>query len=142
MFSVILAALQVNAQARDRPEWVGNCLSQTVYFNDTKRIFALDGINSNRFIDELDPGRYDYTIDYFTDQVSFPADKAGVQLRISDGGKPNPDAPRMSSTRYMQYGRVTTKFRAPAVHGVVATFVTMGPHLPDTGLERAPLGNI
>jgi beta-glucanase (GH16 family) len=84
-------------------------------------------------IKELDNGRYDMTIDYFTKQVKFNR-TGGVELTISQAqnANSNPDAPRLSTTRFLLYGRVTAVLRAPAVPGVVTTFITMGPHLPDT----------
>jgi beta-glucanase (GH16 family) len=77
------------------------------------------------------------TIDYFTKQVKFNKTNGGVELMISAASKPdvNPDAPRLSTTRLMLYGRVTAVLRAPAVPGVVTTFITMGPHLPDEGID-------
>lgn len=119
----------------------GNCLTQRIDFTDPSRfpqltrVFALDGIQSNRDITELDTSRYDFTIDYFSNQVRL-MQGGGVNLTISDNPRTeNPDAPRLSTTRFMLYGKVTARLRAVPIPGVVTTFVTLGPNLPDAGLD-------
>jgi hypothetical protein len=118
------------------PNLLGNCLTQRIDFRDRTRIFALDGLPSMEYIKNLDVSRYDMTIDYHTDLVR-QLSGGGVALTIKESSDPNrnPDAPRISSTRLMLYGKITAVLRAPAVPGIVTTFITMGPHLPDPPLD-------
>lgn len=116
-------------------EYQGNCLTQRLDFKDPSRIFALDGIDAMRNIKELDTARYDFTIDYFKKQVKLLPD--GVQLSISKPTDPtkNPDAPRLSTTRFLLRGKISAYLKAPAIKGVVTTFIAMGPNLPDAELD-------
>jgi len=61
----------------------------------------------------------------------------GVEMIITQNPDPNKNAqaPRLSTTRYVRYGRFSAYFRAPAVKGVITTFVGMGPNLPDGSLN-------
>lgn len=133
--SFLMFFSMISAVLAGDPRYDGNCLTQRINFTDPSRTFALDGMDAMRDISELDTSRYDMTIDYFTKQVRhLPG--GGVELTISDnGGVGNPDAPRMSTTRFMLYGKVTAVLKAPAVPGVVTTFITMGPNLPDAELD-------
>jgi beta-glucanase (GH16 family) len=117
-------------------EYQGNCLTQRLDFKDPSRIFALDGMDAMRNIKELDTARYDFTIDYFKNQVKMMPE-GGVELSISkpaDATK-NPDAPRLSTTRFMLRGKISAYLKAPAIKGVVTTFIAMGPNLPDSELD-------
>ena len=117
-------------------QYRGSCLSQRINFNDTERFFAMDGIDVMRDITDLDTGRYDMTIDYFKDQVKF-LPGGGIELSLTPSKDPNrnPDAPRLSTTRFMLYGKIEAYLKAPAIGGIVTTFITMGPHLPDKELD-------
>jgi hypothetical protein len=133
---LMLFATYLATSVAANPDYIGNCLTQRINFTDPSRTFALDGLPSMNFIRNLDVSRYDMTIDYHTDLVRLVAG-GGVELTIRESTSPttNPYAPRMSTTRLMLYGRVTAVLRAPPVHGVVTTFITMGPHLPDEELD-------
>jgi beta-glucanase (GH16 family) len=126
--------------AETGPNYTGNCLSQTITFNDTKRIFSLGGLPSVGYIPELDVSRYDFTIDYHAEKVSYPS-SGGVTIKVTPSAKGDgtTESARMSSTRLFQYGRVTAKMKVPPVPGIVTTFITMGPWLPDSGLGNAPV---
>lgn len=123
------------AQNMTGPEYVGNCLTQRIDFTDRSRLFALDGLDAMRNIPDLDVSRYDATIDYGTQLVKV-LPQGGIELTIKENDpSKNPDAPRISTTRFMLYGKITAVLRAPAVPGVVTTFITMGPNLPDPELD-------
>jgi beta-glucanase (GH16 family) len=120
------------------PAYTGNCLTQKIDFTEVNRIYNLNGMARMDwdYSSQLDIGRYDMTIDYFSSQVQMTG-KGGVTLKITA----NPDstknalAPRLSTTRFMRYGKVSAVLSAPAIPGVVTTFVTMGPNLSDSGLD-------
>lgn len=121
----------------DGPEFVGNCLTQKIDFTDPSRIFAMDGLPSLTDIKELDTARYDFTIDYETDKVELSG-AGGVTLRLQNSADPkniNALAPRMSTTRFIRYGKFSAMLSAPAIKGIVTTFVGMGPNLPDSSLD-------
>lgn len=127
------ASVSVNGPG---PEYVGNCLTQKIDFTDKSRIFSMNGLASMRNIAELDTARYDMTIDYYTNQVKLPG-TGGVELIIT--ANPNSSmvalSPRMSTTRFMRYGKFSAYMSAPAVTGVVTTFIGSGPNLPDSALD-------
>jgi beta-glucanase (GH16 family) len=119
------------------PEFVGNCLTQRIDFTDPSRIFLMDGLPSLTDIKELDTARYDMTIDYHSDKVSLSGN-GGVVLTAQNSADPqrlNVLAPRMSTTRFIRYGKFSAMLSAPAVKGIVTTFVGMGPNLPDSSLD-------
>jgi Glycosyl hydrolases family 16 len=121
------------------PEFVGNCLTQKIDFTDPSRIFAMDGLPSLTDIKELDTARYDMTIDYHSDLVSVSGN-GGVVFTAKNSADPqklNALAPRMSTTRFIRYGKFSAMLSAPAVKGIVTTFVGMGPNLPDSSLNLA-----
>ena len=96
----------------------------------------MDGMDVMRDITDLDTGRYDMTIDYYKNQVKF-LPGGGIELTLTPSRDPNrnPDAPRLSTTRFMLYGKIEAYIKAPAISGIVTTFITMGPNLPDSGLN-------
>jgi hypothetical protein len=122
---IVLAQTVYPLPPLDGNEYLGNCLTQKLDFNDKQRIFEMTGMETNRDILELDTGRYDFTIDYQANHVSYPG-KTGIELSIVPPTDPNSasfDAPRLSTTRYMRYGKISTRMKVPAIHGIVTTFV-------------------
>lgn len=114
----------------------GNCISQTINFTDSRRIFSMDGLPTLIDIKDLDTARYDATIDYYSNLVSFIPD-GGLRVAIT---KPNqgeiyPAAARVSTTRFIKYGRVSLYLKAPNLGGVVTTFIMMGMFLPDPDVD-------
>ncbi|KAJ3251565.1 hypothetical protein HK103_002244 [Boothiomyces macroporosus] len=134
--SVLFASLL--AQSPDpatSPEYIGNCLSQTIDFSDTSRIFDMGGLPTLTDIKGLDVSRYDMTMDYNSQNIKI-IPGSGVRLDLTPnkaGG--DPVGTRMSSTRFMQYGKVSAVLKAPAVSGIVITFISMGPQLPDPNVD-------
>ncbi|KAJ3275728.1 hypothetical protein HDV01_007195 [Terramyces sp. JEL0728] len=83
----------------------------------------------------LDVSRYDMTIDYNPQNVHLiPGEGARLDITPNAAGA-DPIGTRMSSTRFMQYGRISAILKAPAVSGIVITFVSMGPQLPDPNVD-------
>ena len=110
----------------------GNCLSQKIYFNNSRRIFLLDGTPSLLDIKELDPSRYDATIDYHADLVNYlPGGGLSIMLQRPTSGQKYPPAGRVSTTRFIKHGKVSLYVKAPALRGVVTTFIMMGTFFPD-----------
>ncbi|KAJ3322147.1 hypothetical protein HDV06_003598 [Boothiomyces sp. JEL0866] len=137
MISILLFP-HIFAQTADTsaaPQYVGNCISQTVDFSDPSRIFDMGGLPTLTDIKGLDISRYDMTMDYNSQNIKL-IPGTGVRLDLtpnSAGG--DPIGTRMSSTRFMQYGRVSAVLKAPAASGVVITFISMGPQLPDPNVD-------
>jgi hypothetical protein len=96
-----------NCVLAQSPEYDGNCLTQRIDFTDPARTFAMDGLPMMRDIKELDTSRYDATIDYGTKLVKH-LPLGGLQLTIQKSENPdrNPDAARVSTTRFIRYGKV------------------------------------
>lgn len=74
-------------------------------------------------------------MDYNPGLVGFGADGVHVNIK-QDPAKPDESiSSRISTTRYLKYGRVSMVLTAPPLTGIVTTFVTMGPQLPDTRFD-------
>lgn len=114
------------------PEYVGNCVTKKIDLKDKTRFFSMNGRPSLINIPNLDPNQYDMTIDYGDTQVK--STSTGLELVITNTNT-GPIAPRMSTTRFMRYGKFSAYMSAAAVAGVVTTFIGAGPNLPDSTLD-------
>lgn len=102
----------------------GNCVSQTFNFN-SNRIYASSGPNDPYIASATYPGLYDFTIDYGSQNVK-PAPGGGVETAVVQNRATNVGfGTRLSTTRFINYGKITAKMRAVAVPGIVTTFITM-----------------
>ena len=110
----------------------GNCVSHTINFTNPQRIFSMDGLPTLVDIKELDSSRYDATIDYYSELVTFiPGGGMRIALNKPTDLQNYPPAGRMSTTRFIKYGRVSLLLKAPNLSGVVTTFIMMGMFQPD-----------
>ena len=77
----------------------------------------------------LDIGRYDVTLDY--GNVTYSANNGLNMLIKENPASPKTDAlgTRISTTRFMKYGRVSAYFKAVGVPGVVNSFISAGIHI-------------
>lgn len=94
---------------------------------DQSRIFNLANlpIPIKDLSDQIDTSRYDLTLDY--GNLSFSSAGASMLIRENSASpKTDPLGTRISTTRFMKYGRVTAYFRAAAVPGIVNSFITAG----------------
>ena len=102
----------------------GNCVSQTFNF-DSNRIYAASGPNDPYIASATYPGLYDFTIDYGS-QNAKAAPGGGMQTSVVQNRATNMGAgTRLSSSRFIKYGKITAKMRAVPVPGIVTTFITM-----------------
>ncbi|KAI9199532.1 concanavalin A-like lectin/glucanase domain-containing protein [Polychytrium aggregatum] len=113
------------------PSEVGNCLTKRHYFNETNRIAAPASSGQDRHSVPiyLDYTKYDWTIDYAKEHVTFGAN-GGVMLSLMPPDKSKGilqgAGSKLSSTRYMRYGKVTARLKSiSTTPGVVTTFITM-----------------
>ena len=97
----------------------GNCVTGRIDF-DPLRTFAL---GADGKIPNLDVSKYDFTIDYGSTNVK-AIDPFGADLALTKGGNFG-DGVRISTTRYILYGKLTARMKAAAVGGLVNTFITM-----------------
>jgi hypothetical protein len=102
LFVTILGAVSAQSQSP-------NCLSQRFEFNE-KRTFAMGPETKN-----LDVSKYDWVIDYGAYNV-VRNEKPGITLNLLRGAKAGVGA-RMSTTRYIKYGKITARMNAVAVPG-------------------------
>jgi beta-glucanase (GH16 family) len=105
----------INAQ--DDPKKVGNCVTGKIGFNPTR--ILNNQVNSS----VIDVNKYDLTIDYAASNVMIGPD--GVKLVLNRNGNSVAQGTRMSTTRYMLYGKFSVEMSAVPVPGVVVTFITM-----------------
>ncbi|KAH6559913.1 hypothetical protein BASA50_009003 [Batrachochytrium salamandrivorans] len=98
----------------------GDCITQRLVFSNS-RVLILNGADSKRFTAER--SEFDFTLDYGTADFSGTA----VQLNLRKSARPETDislGARMSTTRYLKYGRITARFNPAVDPGVVSTLVT------------------
>jgi beta-glucanase (GH16 family) len=90
---------------------------------DPERIYSTyEYIASPPVPKDIDPDRYDFTADY----GSVSVDEEGIaSLNLVKNGDEVAYGARLSMTRYVHYGKITIRMRAPTVAGVVSTFITM-----------------
>lgn len=107
------------ASAAAQASSTGNCVTGRMTF-DPLRMYALgfDGA-----IPDLDAAKYDFTIDYGAVNTRV-LDPIGVTTTLARTGNFG-DGARISTVRYMQYGKLTARLKAAAVGGLVTTFITM-----------------
>ncbi|KAJ3117014.1 hypothetical protein HDU96_008185 [Phlyctochytrium bullatum] len=118
----------VRSQAAD-PMDVGNCLSGTYEFTKSRAYFPKQGEVQNAhppMVPGVDWSGYDFTVDYGAANAEFD-DKGGVSLSAR---KTDLTGARISTTRYMLYGRVTIPIKPITNRGVITTFITMS-HVQD-----------
>ena len=96
----------------------GNCFSQRLDFSDSNRIQRLQGSTDRS---KADPTLYDFTLD--VGSVEFASSSAVFTLQ--KGANHLADSATMSSTRYIQYGRITAQYKPSGVPGVVTSFMTI-----------------
>ena len=113
----LIALSFVNAQAD--PKEVGNCVSGKINFNP-KRV-----LNNQANSSLVDEKKFDMTIDYGAANVVIGPEGVSLLLtKIGDGSSPA-QGTRLSTTRYMLYGKFSVEMSAIPVPGVVVTFITM-----------------
>jgi hypothetical protein len=112
---LLVCASMINAQ--DDPKKVGNCVTGKIGFNPTR--ILNNQVNSS----VIDVNKYDLTIDYAASNVMIGPD--GVKLVLNRNGNSVAQGTRMSTTRYMLYGKFSVEMSAVPVPGVVVTFITM-----------------
>jgi hypothetical protein len=105
----------INAQ--DDPKKVGNCVTGKIGFNPTRIL------NNQANSSVIDVNKYDLTIDYGAANVKIGPEGAKLLLTKNDGSVAQ--GTRMSTTRYMHYGKFSVEMSAVTAPGIVVTFITM-----------------
>ena len=115
--ALCLAVLSL-ANAQRSSKEVGNCVTGKINFNP-KRI-----LNNQANSSVIDEKRFDMTIDYGASNVLIGPDGLNIFLtKKADGTVAQ--GTRMSTTRYILYGKVSVEMTAIPVPGIVVTFITM-----------------
>ncbi|KAH6570197.1 hypothetical protein BASA50_005236 [Batrachochytrium salamandrivorans] len=101
---------------------LGDCVTGRMTFTkDT--VTDIAGAEARRF--SVDRTKYNFTLDYGTADFG---EGSMASLALVRNSQDNPMAvafsSRISTTRYMQYGRITIRFKPAAIPGVVTTFIT------------------
>jgi hypothetical protein len=123
--TTLLLVVPATAQSTSAP--AAQCQSGRINFDPT-RMYALGGAQ-----EQLDVSRYDMTIDYGSTHVrQLPT--GGISVALIKAGNSGIGA-RLSTTRYLQYARITARMNAVAVPGVVTTFITMSPRKDEIDWE-------
>ncbi|KAJ3203790.1 hypothetical protein HDU67_009934, partial [Dinochytrium kinnereticum] len=123
---LLLVAVAVTVTAQSRPSVTGNCVTGTYTFT-RDRVYALRPGELGKFyppvLEGIDPERYDFTIDYGESNAELnPGGGGGVNIRIVKEGA---YGARLSTTRYVLYGRFTMRVKATTAKGLITTFITM-----------------
>jgi beta-glucanase (GH16 family) len=121
MFSLFILAPIVLAQTSviTAGNATGNCVTGRLDF-DPLRIYAVSTTTTT-----IDVSKYDFTIDYGA--ANFKAlSPAGATLSVSKATGSNAgQGARLSTTRYMLYGKFTATMAASPIGGIITTFITM-----------------
>ncbi|KAI8917960.1 concanavalin A-like lectin/glucanase domain-containing protein [Entophlyctis helioformis] len=127
---VLLSAQSAFAQVQAPPPpnfAPPDCVTGRFVFNDNA-IRRLGGVDASRF--NVDPAVHNFTLDYGSLEFDGPAGtaaKIGI-VRPIGAGSTSADGQargtRISTSRYLQYGRITARFKPVQVPGVVTTFIT------------------
>jgi hypothetical protein len=129
MKAIIITAIfvmYIATQNPNDPMETGNCVSGLINFNPARII-------DNPFnAQNIDPKLYDFSIDYSPINVLvsiyyliLKLNGEGVQLSLIKTGQTTSLGVRLSSIRYMLYGRFSIRMKGPVVPGVVTTFITL-----------------
>ena len=116
--ALVLAALSlVNAQGD--PKVVGNCVTGKINFNPTRLL------NNQANSSVIDEKKFDMTIDYGAANVALGPNGATLSLTKTGDGSQTAQGTRMSTTRYMLFGKFSVEMSIATVPGIVVTFITM-----------------
>ncbi|KAH6570198.1 hypothetical protein BSLG_009547 [Batrachochytrium salamandrivorans] len=114
-----LATIQVCAQATPPPNFdYGECVTGRINLTPD-RVYTLTN-EAQRYT--VDRSKYDLTLDYGS--VDYIAGGALLNLVPGPPGSKIAQGARFSTTHYMQYGRITGRFRPVADSGAVTTLIT------------------
>ncbi|KAL2913630.1 hypothetical protein HK105_202759 [Polyrhizophydium stewartii] len=124
--AVVAAAMHAQAVAAEPHTTLpqrfstGDCVTQRLRF-DAGRVFDLAGTDSRRFT--VDRTQFDFTKDYGAVAI---AQGTAVLSLVGSSATPAGGAlgARLSTTRYMLYGRITARLTPAVDPGVVSTFIT------------------
>lgn len=119
---------QKAAESPSDAQQTGNCLTQRIDFKDLSRFFNLQNapFPIKDLSSQLDVSRYDMTVDY-GNLTRLASGNVGLTIVPKAAGG-DPQGTRISSTRFLKYGKVTASFKAVPIKGVVTTFITAGPN--------------
>jgi hypothetical protein len=104
----------------------GNCKSQKVVFTKENTL-VLQPTPSN-------PELVDFNIDYGYLNAQFRPE-GGIVLSVTPNSGGTGQGVRLSSTRYVQYGKFTARIAASNVPGIVTTMITMSNNHDEIDLE-------
>jgi beta-glucanase (GH16 family) len=119
--SAILLVVLSLVRAQEDPKQTGNCVSGKIGFNPDRIL------NNQANSSKIDETKYDMTIDYAASNVVIGPNGANLMLTKIGDGSTAAQGVRMSTTRYIHYGRFSVEMAAIPVGGVVTTFITMSP---------------
>ena len=119
LFQKALVASTFLSLALSQANVTGNCLSGRISF-DPLRMYQL---GSTQTISTLDPALYDFTIDYGPLNSKLAA--SGLELSVTKDASGRASGVRLSSTRYILYGKISVSMALPKTPGVVSSFITM-----------------
>jgi hypothetical protein len=117
--SLLVAFSLVRAQGD--PKQVGNCVSGKIGFNPDRILNNLANFPT------VDHTKFDMTIDFAPSNIVVGPNGVNLVLNKSRDGFSAPQGVKMSTTRYMHYGKFSFQLSGVPVSGVVTTFTTMSP---------------
>ncbi|KAJ3310415.1 hypothetical protein HDU76_003375 [Blyttiomyces sp. JEL0837] len=122
---------QTVAPASNPAGQTGNCWSGKYLFKKERTYISNTFINSPPIPADIDYTLYDFVVDYGAQMGTWDA-QGGVTLNISPPANGQPATGiRISTTRqvwivqYMKHAKLSAKFSASGISGLVTTFVTM-----------------
>ncbi|KAI9203143.1 concanavalin A-like lectin/glucanase domain-containing protein, partial [Polychytrium aggregatum] len=130
--ALVAAAFMARTASAGTPSTDGNCVSGHYTFTNSSRIYfnPIPGDHSsNGPFPEAQAQRnlYDFTLDNGVENASFGPE--GLNVTLTRYTLPNGTnwawGAQLSSNFYIKYGKITTRFSAPPIPGLVTTFFTM-----------------
>ncbi|KAL2916883.1 putative glycosidase CRH2 [Polyrhizophydium stewartii] len=121
LLPLLAAAALAPAAVQAQANVTGSCVTGRITF-DRLRTYSnvLPGSTP-----KLNVSTYDMIIDYASKNVEFPSTGGASLALIKDPSGKAATGTRVSTTRYILYGKVTARFSALSLPGAVTTFISM-----------------
>ncbi|KAI8893482.1 concanavalin A-like lectin/glucanase domain-containing protein [Globomyces pollinis-pini] len=102
----------------------GNCVSGVWKYNPN-RVKHMNGVAVHTVDPSLDVSAWDWIVEYGSDNIKQNGDGFDMSLKKNKDANKAAEGVKLSTTRYILYGKITAKFASVGTPGVVNTFITM-----------------
>ncbi|KAK5672203.1 putative glycosidase CRH2 [Batrachochytrium dendrobatidis] len=125
VFALTLLAAKLILTVMADPSTQGNCITGRITFDEQRTSKVPMHVDMPAFPPSIiNIVSTDTTIDYAPQNVKF-MEGGGVTLSLTKNDNATATGTRISSSRYMLYGRITARIKAVPYAGAITTFITM-----------------